>query len=84
MLYKREVAGSNPAWTMMRPIRLLARTSDFQSGEEGSIPSWATKFFPLTGATFSSRLCAFFTTEYEDSVQRWRNGRRSGLLRVHI
>ena len=42
MLYKREVAGSSPAQTTKRSIRLMVRTAGFQPVNRSSILLWTT------------------------------------------
>ena len=64
---------------MIRSIGLVVMTLPFHGGNENSIFSWTTKFFLLTGATVSSRLCVFFLWGYRPaeestdlkSVKRW-------------
>ena len=43
-------------------------TLPFHGGDENSIFSWTTKFFPLTGATVSSKLCVFFKFRRDDVI----------------
>ncbi len=67
MLYKREVAGSSPAQTTKRSIRLMVRTAGFQPVNRSSILLWTANFL-LDKSHDSWHIQVFFKFRHHDVI----------------